>query len=348
MAWRSVPAKLNRPTPPLAPPGAVFGLKVLASGSSGNCAVLFIPGDDPSTAARMPSRVCLIDAGLSPSRTRALLAQDALDMRHVDDIVLTHLDADHFHGGWRRVRDCRATLRMHRRHLGRAERAGLLLRRNEPFLGELTLGERVHATTTLLSHDELGVAAFRFDVSTPAGKATLGYATDLGHVTLDLLAHLRGVDVLAIESNYCPEMQKASDRPAFLKKRIMGGKGHLSNQECAQAVADIGPAQHLVFLHMSRQCNTPARIEGFYADSGTPRTISRQDETTDWIWAMPSAPADPQAHTKAESQAATSKPASQPRSPLPTLPTHSNAKASQLLFAYSQTAGPGPSKPIQP
>ncbi|XOV75295.1 MAG: hypothetical protein ACFHWZ_18080 [Phycisphaerales bacterium] len=50
-----------------------------------------------------------------------------------------------------------------------------------------------------------------------------------------------GVDVLAIESNYCRDMQVASDRPEFLKSRIMDGSGHLSNDECLDAVHAISP-----------------------------------------------------------------------------------------------------------
>src|SRR5690606_15414327 len=101
--------------------------------------------------------------------------------------------------------------------------------------------------------DAWGVVAFRFDLP----GASLGYATDVGSVNSDLLDLMRGVQTLAIESNYCPQMQLASARPEFLKRRIMGGKGHLSNQECAKAVRDIAPARRVALLPLSRQCNTP-------------------------------------------------------------------------------------------
>ncbi|MEO1512034.1 MAG: MBL fold metallo-hydrolase, partial [Planctomycetota bacterium] len=226
------------------------------------------------------------------SRTRALLASRGVPLWWIDDIVLTHLDLDHFHNGWKRARDCRATLRLHRRHVGRAERQDKLLHRNEPFddADGFALGGSTRVTSELLAHDEHGVAALRFNISSPGTEsvASLGFATDLGRVTQGLVRHLGGVDVLAIESNYCPEMQRASDRPAFLKKRIMGGAGHLSNAEAADAVGRIGPRDHAVFLHMSRECNQPAKIAELHAASDYAWTIATQHEPTRWVWLKPS------------------------------------------------------------
>jgi phosphoribosyl 1,2-cyclic phosphodiesterase len=139
----------------------------------------------------------------------------------------------------------------------------------------------VRARAALLSHDTLGVAAFRFEVR--ATGRSLGYATDVGTASRDLIEHLAGVDVLAIESNYCPRMQAASNRPEFLKRRIMGGSGHLSNQESAEAVARIGPGGEVVLLHLSRQCNTPELAAAAHRTHGRPVTISKPDEPTGWI-----------------------------------------------------------------
>ncbi|MEY2716643.1 MAG: putative metallo-hydrolase YycJ, partial [Planctomycetota bacterium] len=95
----------------------------------------------------------------------------------------------------------------------------------------------------------------------------LGLATDLGRASGALIEAMRGVDILAIESNYDRDMQLASDRPAFLKDRIMGGKGHLSNEECIEAVRAIawprGP-EHVVLLHLSRDCNCPDLVRSLW------------------------------------------------------------------------------------
>ena len=296
MAWRGLPtvedqtgstpgahAGATAPSEPLDfPPGAVAGLCVLASGSRGNCSVLAIRGDTD----RSPPHVMLIDAGLSPARTRSLLASRGVAMHNIRDVALTHLDRDHFHHGWRRSRSIKATMRLHRAHLARAEREMSLLGRNEPFADGFESGP-VRAQTVVCDHDKAGVAIYRFAIDTPAGSTELGYATDLGRPTPLLTDHLAGVPVLAIESNYCPEMQAASDRPAFLKRRITGGAGHLSNQQAAGVIDQIAPRQRVVFLHLSRECNTPDAVGELHAGADYAWTIADQHEPTPWVWLHP-------------------------------------------------------------
>lgn len=271
--------------------GGPFGLSlcVLASGSSGNCSVLVWRAGPGS-----PRRVVLLDAGLSPRRTASLLADRGIRADEVDDIVFTHLDTDHCHPGWGhaiRPGGWRTRFRVHKRHLGRAERMGLLFRHTEPFGDDLRVDDALSARICTLAHDSLGVAAFRFEAQGPEGRTHLGYATDLGYVTKELTAMLAGVDVLAIESNYCARMQIESDRPEFLKRRIMGGSGHLSNAESADAAGEIGPTGSLVLLHLSRQCNTPERAAAAHAGAGRPVVVSSQHEPTGWIAARAGAAA---------------------------------------------------------
>src|SRR4029077_12704376 len=96
------------------------------------------------------------------------------------------------------------------------------------------------------------------------------YATDLGCVPAELIERFAGADVVAIESNYDPEMQVGSARPLFLKRRIMGQAGHLSNQQAFEAVSAIarrGPAgspAQVVLLHRSRQCNDPRKVRDVF------------------------------------------------------------------------------------
>ncbi|MEM9560173.1 MAG: MBL fold metallo-hydrolase [Planctomycetota bacterium] len=262
------------------PVGAAV-LNVLASGSSGNCSVLRV-----RTTSSV--RTVLIDAGLSPMRTRKLLDDVGVRADEVDDVLLTHLDQDHCHAGWRGAlsgRAWRATLRLHKRHLGRAERMGLLsgIRACEPFAGEAFDMGPARVAPHLLPHDELGVAAFRID--TPA--ASLGFATDLGRAERPLLDHLRGCGLLAIESNYCPRMQRDSGRPVFVQNRITGGAGHLSNEESAEAVGSIAPAGGALLLHLSRDCNSPERARGVHASHGFGVRLSGQHDATGWVEVPP-------------------------------------------------------------
>ncbi len=248
---------------------------VLASSSSGNCSVVL----DGAGAI-------LIDLGLSPRRTLELLARVGVEPERVRAALVTHLDDDHLHPGWAegwsRVLPSSALFCLHARHRGRAARAGQLLhRRTLPFDAPFDLGP-TRVEPALAGHDDLGSVVYRLRATSPGG-AHLGLATDLGRATEAVTTHLRGVPVLAIESNYCPALQEASARPDFLKRRIMGGYGHLSNAQCARAVREIAPGSHVVLLHLSRQCNRPDLASREHAGAPYALTIAAPDEPTPWI-----------------------------------------------------------------
>ncbi len=290
---------------------AAARLCVLGSGSRANCAALHTRSADGRDA------VCLFDLGFSPRMTQRLLERVGLSLEMVTAVLLTHLDADHCHPGWNGVErkdgcglPAGASLFLHEGHLQRAYARGLNGGRLSPFAGESGVGKGgvgrgekgrtggsfvacgvagliVHPL--MVSHDELGAAVFRVQVGEGDGAPALGYATDLGRVTGELIDHLGcegaygGVDALVIESNYCPKLQLASDRPEFLKRRVMGGSGHLSNHESLSAIEAIAPREHVVLLHLSQQCNDPALVAALHEGCDYTLTISTQDEPTRWV-----------------------------------------------------------------
>lgn len=271
-----------------APDGAY--LCVLASGSAGNCSVLALRRGSVT-------RLCLIDLGLSPRRTFRCLIEMGFRPDQIDHAILTHLDTDHFQPNWLAMLPGHARMRMHKRHYRDLAKNGFPSRaipdRIKTFDGPFNLEPGVTVRPMLMEHDEHGVTTLRFDMS-EFGAGVLGFATDVGRVTMELVDHFRadhgggpGVDVLAIESNYCPKMQLESDRPAFLKRRIMGGKGHLSNQETVEAIGAIRPREHVVLLHLSRQCNDPRLVAGMHKAAGYTWTISDQFTPTPWVRIAP-------------------------------------------------------------
>jgi len=244
-------------------------LCVLASGSTGNCSIL-----------RTSQSTLLIDAGLSPRRTRQALAAIGLGLGDLDAILLTHLDSDHFHVGWPKALPATVPVFVHCSHTARARQRNLPRANTESFNRSFSPAADVSIQVVLNEHDDEGTAAFRIGFD---DGATLGFATDLGRPTGHLVNTMQGVDVLAIESNYDPVMQLNADRPWFLKERVMGGCGHLSNEECQLLINQIKPRQHVVLLHLSRQCNDPALVCELHKACTYRLTISRHDEPTPWI-----------------------------------------------------------------
>jgi phosphoribosyl 1,2-cyclic phosphodiesterase len=152
--------------------------------------------------------------------------------------------------------------------------------------------------TLRLAHDRTGSHAFHFS----SEHGSIGYATDLGNVPEALVDHFCGVDILAIESNYDPHLQRTSGRPLFLQQRIMGGGGHLSNAQSLKAVKAIfdrcerrcyAIPKQVVLLHRSRQCNCPDLLRDLFMTDPriAPRLVlSHQFERTEWIRAVKSRP----------------------------------------------------------
>ena len=225
-------------------------LIVLGSGSRGNAAVL--------SCGRF---TMLIDAGLSPRRVhRACRAAGVAPPSH---ILLTHPDTDHLYRSWSTFTNRgEVLLHLQEGHVAHATRMGFDVQGMRPF-NRFTSVDMVRVDALLGAHDDHGTCVFRLSHDV----LELGWATDVGRFTQAMQAHLAGVHLLAIESNYDRDLQEHSDRPWYLKQRIMGGQGHLSNDETLQAVTDLhalSPLQRVVLLHLSQQCNCPLRIDALW------------------------------------------------------------------------------------
>jgi phosphoribosyl 1,2-cyclic phosphodiesterase len=228
---------------------------VLGSGSSGNCTVIQGPGG-----------IVLVDAGFSPGETRRRMESAGFRPADVGAVVLTHPDSDHLHSGWRRALGGLAGPRLvvRPRHAAAVASMGCL----SAWVDEAPEAfERCGLSFEAfpMPHDSLGSTAFRIT----DGTRIAAHATDCGRVTRGLAAFLSGADVLMLESNYDPPMQRASGRSPYLIDRIMGGSGHLSNEQALALAVEVDRAHPLgtvVLIHLSRQCNCPALVGRLWAE----------------------------------------------------------------------------------
>jgi ribonuclease BN (tRNA processing enzyme) len=265
--------------------GQVIEFEVLSSGSRGNAALLHL---------QETGRHVLIDAGISPSRTRQAMEARGRSHRDVTDVLLTHGDSDHLHAGWKNaIVSWAFTIHVHVSHVDRIVQTGIPRGRISAFESDIALDDVTTVSTIMAPHDIHGTVAYVIR----HGETALGWATDLGRAEAALLSFFQGhqLDALAIESNYDRDMQLLSDRPPFLIERIMGGAGHLSNRQSLEAVLEIAIAselQHLVLLHRSEQCNCLSRINALWAAQAPHlhdrMVIASQDEASGIMTVRPS------------------------------------------------------------
>lgn len=230
---------------------------VLGSSSRGNATAISF--DDSG-------KFILVDAGLTPRGVRtALVAASATARFHtLRAIFLTHLDRDHWSHSWaRQLQRAPVPVIVRRAHAELARSMGVPENCLRPMDTAFALGETAGVRLITVPHDEIGSTAFRFDCE----NAHIGHATDLGCVSDELLDAFANLDMLSIESNYDEQMQRDSPRPSFLKQRIMGGRGHLSNVQAVEATRILtasGSVRHLVLLHLSQECNCPTLVRKLF------------------------------------------------------------------------------------
>ena len=221
--------------------------KSLGSGSSGNATLVQAVGPRPFRL--------LVDCGLGLRQLSYRLDEAGLRPDDIHAVFITHEHGDHI--GCARSLSLRYRIPVWMSHgthaaLGAPDFDGLLqtVRDGEPIaLGGLQL------TPFTVPHD----AREPLQLTCTDGSAKLGILTDLGHATVHVLAHLKACDAVLLECNHDSELLSQSGYPPFLKQRVGGQHGHLSNVAAgniASAVAHSG-LKHLVAAHLSAQNNRP-------------------------------------------------------------------------------------------
>ena len=230
-----------------------FQVYVLGSGSSGNSSVLAFHD------ARDRRRFVQVDLGLGPRTSQRRAAHVGFDLEHVEAAIITHGDSDHITATWGRTLARRPIpVFVTAPHIRDVLRAGVPERCIRRLCQSASITEDLTVHTAVSPHDREGSASLRFDLH-PHGTS-LAWLTDLGRVLPEVESLIKGCDAIAIESNYDLQLQQRSPRPFFLKERIMGGAGHLSNTEALDLVLrldDDRPLRAVVLLHLSRECNCP-------------------------------------------------------------------------------------------
>ncbi len=219
----------------------------IASGSSGNC--IYIGSDKTHV---------LIDAGISKKRIEEGLNQHDIKLSEVNGIFITHEHVDHIQGlgvvlrkypipvyGTKETLD--AVLKY--KNIGKVDESLFQpIVPDEDFVcNDLT----IHPFS--ISHDAANPVAYRVERE----HKSIAVATDMGTYTDYTVDNIKGVDALLLEANHDIRMLQAGSYPYHLKQRILGNRGHLSNESSGQLLCRIlhDNLKHIFLGHLSHENN---------------------------------------------------------------------------------------------
>ena len=217
----------------------------LVSGSTGNCSIV---SDGKTTL--------LADCGLGIKRLEELLKQIGISPYSLNAILITHEHSDHIKGAGvvskKYGLPVFATKKTHygMRNCGISDENIKYISPDKTFeIGTIGI------SPFSIPHDAADPVGYSFFY----GNNKLSLATDIGNMNDYLLENLKGSIAVILESNHDINMLKNGRYPEFLKQRILGNFGHLSNNVAAETVLSLinSGTRHIMLAHLSADNNTP-------------------------------------------------------------------------------------------
>ena len=219
----------------------------IASGSQGNC-----------TFVGTEKTAFLVDSGISMKKTEEGLNSVNLSLKDIDGIFITHEHIDH-------VKSLGTIMRKYGTPVYLTEKT------RDAVLSMTSLGKMdtsllkiidnrntfkikdMDISTHPISHDAADPVCYSFS----DGKSKAALATDLGCYDDDMISFLSDHDSLLIEANHDIRMLEAGPYPYQLKKRILGDKGHLSNESSGLLIRELlnDHIKNIILGHLSHENN---------------------------------------------------------------------------------------------
>jgi phosphoribosyl 1,2-cyclic phosphodiesterase len=239
----------------------------LNSGSNGNC---YYVGNEEEAV--------FVDAGLSCRETEKRMKRLGLPKEHIRAVFISHEHTDHISGVDTLAR------KYHLPVYGSAPTLKKLYNNGYQAIA-FASDERIRVGNLTIKafakkHD--AVDAHSFTVS--GNGVTIGVFTDIGRVCDNLVQHFRQCHATFLEANYDEVMLDQGRYPHFLKNRIRGGHGHLSNTEALELMKAHKPSfmTHILLAHLSKDNNAPELARNLfrqYAGATYVEVASRYNES---------------------------------------------------------------------
>lgn len=219
----------------------------LFSSSAGNS--VYIGGGNDSL---------LVDVGMTNKQLEEGLWGIGVDADNVKNIFITHEHNDHIKG-------LKIFTKKHKARVFMTEGTYAALTKTDALdnVEECSLitpeGVDVgcmHIKPFEISHDCIEPCGYTIELT---NGRKIAIATDLGIMTDTVMDALTGADLVMLESNHDVNMLQCGGYPYMLKRRILGVKGHLSNDACAEALVKLIKSGTTRFFlgHLSRENNIP-------------------------------------------------------------------------------------------
>ncbi len=225
----------------------MFKFCSLCSGSSGNCLLI-----------ESSNTKILIDAGGSAKKIKESLSSINVDINDINAILITHEHYDHIKG------------------LGTISQ-----KYNIPVFATKKTWEAMpeqevkidnHNKNYFNSNESFEIYDFKIssfeiphDAANPCGfsitydNQKISIATDIGHITSEIIHKLEDSSFILLEANYDPNILSCSKYPYHLKQRIAGPLGHLSNEDSGKTISYLTKSglQKVMLGHLSKENNFP-------------------------------------------------------------------------------------------
>lgn len=221
----------------------------IASGSSGNCIYL------SSNKTNL-----LIDVGISCKKIENSLKYINVNLNDIDAILITHEHLDHISGLGSVSRKYNipiySTIKtineiMKNRYIGQVNKTLFNIIQPDKEI----LIKEIKVKPFSVSHDAVDPVCYTFDI----GGHKVGIATDLGFYDNYIISNLANSEILFLEANHDVSMVEVCRYPYLVKERILGDKGHLSNENSGRLICELFHKNlKYVFLgHLSSENNFP-------------------------------------------------------------------------------------------
>ncbi len=217
----------------------------LASGSSGNAIVI---GEG--------NRSFLVDCGITVKKLLANLEMLDIAYTQLEGIIITHEHYDHIKGVGALARKLKIPIFATQGIWEEMDsKLGALKAEQRIIIEKKALLAGMDIKLIATSHD----SRESYGVKVEGSRFTLGIATDSGIVTEEMHRNLQGCDAYIVEANHDVDRLRQGSYPPFLKKRIIGNRGHMSNVQLAEALREwlTENTQKVVLAHLSDENNTP-------------------------------------------------------------------------------------------